>query len=140
VIGSDANDAAIIYQAGPQLARLTIASFGAYRGKGQVATRWDASFRKMFKTPPPDDSAISGADAVYQIAYAVRKAGTDDPEKVYQTLNNAVNIVTVSGLTTYKGKGGVPVKPFAIFRFDLKKKQKIQEKLVFAKKIPPPRS
>src|SRR6185295_7242319 len=97
------NDANVTYQAGPQLAGSTMVSFGYYQGKGSVSKQVIAAFRKKYRQNPPDDSAISGGDAIYEIAAALKKAGTDDPQKVYDTLNTISNVVTVSGITTYKG-------------------------------------
>jgi branched-chain amino acid transport system substrate-binding protein len=135
---NDSADAKATFQGGPQLDNTTMVSFGYYRGAGSVADRFIASYKQQNGgDPPPDDSAISGGDAMYAIAAALKKAGTDDPQKVYDALNGENGVVGVSGLITYQGNNGEPVKPFTIFKFDRKKKEIVQVESRSPKVIPP---
>jgi branched-chain amino acid transport system substrate-binding protein len=137
IIVNDAADAEATFQGGPQLDNTTMVSLGTYTGEGAVSKEFIASFEKLFGSPPPDDSAISGGDAVYEIAAALKEAGTDDPQAVYEALDNLEDVPTVSGLTTYKGNDGEPVKPFTIYSFDREAKQKEEIESRYAKEIPP---
>lgn len=137
VIVNDAADADATFQGGPQLDNTTMVSLGTYEGEGAVAKQFVASFEDEFGSPPPDDSAISGGDAVYEIAAALKKAGSDDPQAVYEALNTLKDVPTVSGLTTYEGNDGEPKKPFTIYEFDRAAKKKVVVESRYAKEIPP---
>jgi branched-chain amino acid transport system substrate-binding protein len=133
---NDAADADATLEGGPQLDNTTMVSLGTYTGDGAVAEQFIAKYEQQNGSPPPDDSAISGGDAIYEIAAALKLAGSSDPEKVFEALNNLKDAVTVSGLTTYQGNDGVPVKPFTIYTFDREKKTKVAGESRYAEKIP----
>ena len=134
---NDAADATATFQGGPQLDTTTMTSFGYYREEGSVADQFIEKYKEQNGgDPPPDDSAISGGDAVYSIAAALKKAGSDDTQKVYEALNTAKDVVGVSGLITYEGNNGEPVKPFTIFTFDRANKKTVQKESRSPEEIP----
>lgn len=137
LIVNDSADADATFQGGPQLDKTTMVSLGTYKGEGSVSKQFSAEFEKKFGSPPPDDSSISGGDAIYEIAAALKKAGTDDPKAVYEALDSLEDTVTVSGRTTYAGNDGEPVKPFTIYTFDREGKKKVEVESRYAEKVPP---
>lgn len=136
IILNEGSDQSSIFESGPQLANTTVVSYGYYRGPASVTKQFQNAYRKRYDELPPSHSEIQAGNAIYTLATAVKKAGSDDPERVYDALNTLVEVPGVTGLITYKGAEGVQRSSFGIFEFDVAKKEKKLVKLLTPEVVP----
>jgi branched-chain amino acid transport system substrate-binding protein len=136
----DGNDTPVIFQAGPQLTRSTMFTYGGYRGPGSRIAQIDADYTKMFHHQPESLQGVAlGGDLIAVVAAAVHAAHSTDGTKVAQALSNLVNVAGVTGPITYSGYHGAPKKLYAVVKFNVKAKKFVVIKNFFPTKVPPPR-
>lgn len=136
----DGNDTPVIFDAGPQLALATMATYGGYRTPGSAFEKFEKEYKAKFGADPESLQTALGYDLVVSIAAAVEAAGTFDGAAVRDALDNIENVPGATGLITYKNSPigrGIPKKDYAIVKFDADKKVFIVESVGFPEKFPP---
>lgn len=74
-----------------------------------MANFWTA-YQAKYGSPPDSVFAATGYDLMHIIEAAVTAAGTTDPAKVRDALDNLQNVQGVTGPITYKGQNRIPLK------------------------------
>jgi branched-chain amino acid transport system substrate-binding protein len=136
----DGNDTPVIFEAGPQLALATMATYGGNRTPGSAFEKFEKEYKAKFGADPESLQTALGYDLVVSIAAAVEAAGTFDGAAVRDALNNIENVPGATGLISYKNSPigrGIPKKDYAIVKFDGDKKVFIVESVGFPEKFPP---
>jgi branched-chain amino acid transport system substrate-binding protein len=137
----DGNDTPVIWDAGPQLDRATMTTYGGDRGKGSGIAKFNAEYEKKFGGPPESLQTALGYDLIKVVETAVSQAGSTNGTKVRDALNKLENVPGATGPITYKDSPvgtGLPKKLYAIVKFDRANKEFVVEDNVFPAKIAKP--
>ncbi len=105
--GVDSQDT--ISAGGPAVEGLVFTTHGFPAEGTPTATFW-ANYEKEYGSPPDSVFAATGYDLIKVVEAAVTAAGTTDPAKVRDAIDNLENVQGATGSITYKGQNRIPLK------------------------------
>lgn len=110
VISMDGVDSqATIDAGGGAVNRLVFTTHG-FPAKGTPTADFWERYKTKYGKVPESVFAATGYDLVKVIEAAVKKAGSTDPKKVRDAMNELENVDGATGTITYKGQNRIPLK------------------------------
>jgi branched-chain amino acid transport system substrate-binding protein len=94
---------------GPAVEGLVFTTHGFPADGTPTKVFWDA-YEAEYGSPPDSVFAATGYDLVKVMEAAVTAAGTTDPAKVREAIDNLENVQGATGTITYKGQSRIPLK------------------------------
>jgi branched-chain amino acid transport system substrate-binding protein len=105
--GVDSQDT--ISAGGPAVEGLVFTTHGFPADGTPTATFW-ANYEAEYGSPPDSVFAATGYDLIKVVEAGVTAAGTTDPAKVRDAIDNLENVQGATGSITYKGQNRIPLK------------------------------
>jgi branched-chain amino acid transport system substrate-binding protein len=105
--GVDSQDT--ITGGGSAVEGLTFTTHG-FPAEGTATAKFWTAYKAKYGADPDSVFAATGYDLVKVIEAGVKAAGTTDPAKVRDAIDNLENVQGATGSITYKGQNRIPVK------------------------------
>jgi branched-chain amino acid transport system substrate-binding protein len=105
--GVDSQDT--ISAGGPAVEGLVFTSHG-FPAEGTSTADFWAAYEEKYGSPPDSVFAATGYDLVKVVEAAVTAAGSTDPQKVRDAIENLENVQGATGAITYKNQNRIPLK------------------------------
>jgi branched-chain amino acid transport system substrate-binding protein len=138
IMGGDGYDTpSLVELAGPKNANdvYYVTSVGLF-AKSPLTEAFVKAFKDEYGKEPEVASAALGYDAVYLLADAIKRAGSDDPKAIREALATTKDLEGVTGKITYPPGDGVPQKTVAIIKVTDGKLEAVAQ--VVPEKVPAP--
>jgi branched-chain amino acid transport system substrate-binding protein len=115
VIGADGYDIQALLDLAGKDAEGVVFSTHGFPTPGTRVGDWVKGYTE-WKGKAPESSALGGlgCDNIYVVKAAVEAAGSLDPKAIGDALANLENVQVTTGVLTYKGTDGVPLKTVTI--------------------------
>jgi branched-chain amino acid transport system substrate-binding protein len=122
---------------GPAVEGLVFTTHG-FPVAGSSMEKFWADYKAKYNADPESVFAATGYDLVKVIEAAVKKAGSTDPKKVRDAINELENVQGATGMITYKGANRIPIKEVYLVTVKNGKFEFIEKVTPPASLIPPP--
>ena len=100
---------------------------------------FDKSFEEKYGNAPESIYSAVGYDLIKVIEAAVIIAGSTDPKKIRDAMADLENVQGATGLITYKGTNGMPVRQVSLIRVKDGGRELVGQPSPDANLIPAPR-
>lgn len=94
---------------GPAVEGLVFTTHG-FPAEGTPMAKFWADYEAEYKAPPDSVFAATGYDLIKIVEAAVAAAGSTDPAKVRDAIDNLENVQGATGAISYKGQDRIPLK------------------------------
>lgn len=114
VIGTDGSDSPLLLKVGGRQAEGYVFTTHAFPTANDSTKKFYADYEAKYDNPPESSFAAVGYDLSQIIAAALEKAGSTDPTKLRDAINELENVQGATGPITYKDRERIPLKNVAL--------------------------
>ena len=107
--------------------------------KGSPLEAFDKAFEQKYGSAPESIYSAVGYDLIKVIEAAVIVAGSTDPTKIRDAMADLENVQGATGLITYNGTNGMPVRQVSLIRVKDGGRELVGQPSPDANLIPAPR-
>ena len=114
VLSTDGNDSPLLMEAGGDAVEGMIFSTHGFNAPGTSLESFYATYEEIKGESPESIFTALGGDLAAAVEAAVKDAGSTDPGAIRDALDNLEDVQGATGMMTYKGQRGVPLKDVAL--------------------------
>jgi branched-chain amino acid transport system substrate-binding protein len=132
ILGGDGYDTPDLVKLGgvPQTNDTYFTTHVSLGNADDTVQKFSNAYKTKYSNEPENAFAALSYDTMYLIADAIKRAGSDDPQKIRDALATTSELKGVTGTITYKDKIRVPLKSVTIMKVN-------EGKFEFVKEVTP---